>query len=86
MCDITETQDEIYVEILNDFLDARQNGTANGMGSLMQMRQVSNHPLLYRKHFHDDRLYEIAKILCSKVSFYTSSMIWMLKNAEIATF
>ena len=32
-----------------------------------EMRQVSNHPLLYRRHYNDDKVTEMAKILCIKV-------------------
>lgn len=33
----------------------------------MQMRQVANHPLLYRRNYDDNTINEMAKILCSQV-------------------
>jgi hypothetical protein len=40
----------------------------------MQMRQTANHPLLYRKNFDNDKLTEMAKVLCVKVKSILSSI------------
>jgi len=36
----------------------------------MQMRQVANHPLLYRRNYTDEKLKEMAEILCRKERQY----------------
>lgn len=36
----------------------------------MQLRQLANHPLLYRRHFGDDRLREVARVLCTRERQY----------------
>lgn len=66
-CDLTKSQDDLYVEILEEFKEGKKNGNGSALGSLMQMRQIANHPLLYRRNYDNYIIHEIAKILCSKV-------------------
>lgn len=70
MCDLTDTQDDLYVEILQEFKEGKESGNGNALGSLMQMRQVANHPLLYRRHFDNHTVREMAKVLCSRVYIF----------------
>ncbi|KAI1721725.1 DEAD/DEAH box helicase domain-containing protein [Ditylenchus destructor] len=71
MCLLTETQDELYNDVLCELRMQKESaGNTNYMGILMQMRQVSNHPLLYRKNYYDSKLREMSKLLCLKERQY----------------
>ncbi|KAI1728823.1 DEAD/DEAH box helicase domain-containing protein [Ditylenchus destructor] len=71
MCLLTETQDELYNDVLCELQTQKESsGNTNYMGFLMQMRQVANHPLLYRKNYYDSKLREMAKLLCLKERQY----------------
>lgn len=70
-CTMIPEQREIYMDLVREFRmldDAKEKANT---GRLMQLRQISNHPLLYRRHYHDDRVIEIAKILCKKEEDYS---------------
>lgn len=70
-CDITSDQEDFYSDILEDLARIKGN-EGNGISWIMQMRQVSNHSLLYRHNFNDDKLHEVAKILCRQVIVFVS--------------
>uniref|UniRef100_A0A915EP89 Uncharacterized protein n=1 Tax=Ditylenchus dipsaci TaxID=166011 RepID=A0A915EP89_9BILA len=71
MCPISETQYELYNYVMDDLRDQKAGGHGvNFVSLLMQMRQTANHPLLYRKNFHDSKLVEMAKLLCVKERHY----------------
>lgn len=63
---ITE-QREIYTDLVREFRLLESNGEKYSSSPLMQLRQVANHPLLYRRLYNDDKVIQIAKVLCTKV-------------------
>lgn len=63
-------QKEIYADLVREFRELEMNGEKYSSSRLMQLRQIANHPLLYRRHYHDDKVIQIAKVLCAKVYFY----------------
>lgn len=71
-CALNEVQRMLYADLIEQCRE-RSNGAkkmAFYMDLFTQMRQVSNHPLLYRRHYNDDKVTEMAKILCIKEKFY----------------
>lgn len=67
---MSESQQQIHEEVLDDLKAQRESGVVgNPAGGLMLMRQCANHPLLTRRQYTDDKLYEIAKTLCRRVIF-----------------
>lgn len=60
-------QTEIYADLIREFRLLESNGEKYSSSPLMQLRQVANHPLLYRRLYSDDKVIQIAETLCAKV-------------------
>uniref|UniRef100_A0A915BYH2 SWI/SNF-related matrix-associated actin-dependent regulator of chromatin subfamily A containing DEAD/H box 1 homolog n=1 Tax=Parascaris univalens TaxID=6257 RepID=A0A915BYH2_PARUN len=69
-CSMTSEQKEIYTDLVREFREVAANGDKINTGRLMQLRQIANHPLLYRKQYLDDHIVQIAKVLCKKEKEY----------------
>lgn len=67
---MTSEQKEIYMDLVREFREVDANGEKINTGRLMQLRQIANHPLLYRRQYLDDHVIQIAKVLCKKVNKY----------------
>ena len=39
-------------------------GDTSGIGMMMKLRKISNHPLLVRHHYTDEKLLKLAKQYC----------------------
>lgn len=52
-----EKQKEMYGNLLSEFSDeANKNNIINGVGMMMQLRKLANHPLLFRSYYTEDKL------------------------------
>lgn len=69
-CEPSDIQEELYSEVIEELQDQKGNSEGNGLSWIMQMRQVSNHSLLYRRIYNDDKVREIARMLCCRVNFF----------------
>ncbi|EFO23163.2 SNF2 family domain-containing protein [Loa loa] len=69
-CPMITEQKEIYTDLIREFRLLESNGEKYISSPLMQLRQVANHPLLYRRLYNDDKVIQIAKILCAKENEY----------------
>ncbi|VDM20281.1 unnamed protein product [Wuchereria bancrofti] len=69
-CQMIREQKEIYTDLIREFRLLESNGEKYTSSPLMQLRQVANHPLLYRRLYDDDKVIQIAEILCSKENEY----------------
>ncbi len=74
-CDMTHEQKDHYDTTVKTFAkrlkeEGNQMLKSGGASILMQMRKISNHPLLLRIHFTDDKLRKMAKLI-AKVNCYT---------------
>lgn len=68
-CELSDIQEEIYSDFIEEI--KIESGTNEGhLRWIMQMRQISNHPLLYRRIYDDDKVREIARLLCYRVNFF----------------
>ncbi|KAL4002659.1 SNF2 N-terminal domain family protein [Acanthocheilonema viteae] len=69
-CPMITVQKEIYTNLVREFRLLESNGEKYSSSPLMQLRQVANHPLLYRRLYDDNRVIQIAEILCAKENEY----------------
>ncbi|CAG9532386.1 unnamed protein product [Cercopithifilaria johnstoni] len=69
-CPMITVQKEIYMDLVREFRLLESNGEKYSSSPLMQLRQVANHPLLYRRLYDDDKVIQIAKVLCAKENEY----------------
>ncbi|VDD91189.1 unnamed protein product [Enterobius vermicularis] len=69
-CEMIEAQKRIYSNLLRQFREV-VSGEIAASSRLMQLRQVSNHPLLYRSHYTDDLVIQIGKVLCKEEDDYS---------------
>jgi len=66
---LTSRQSELYHQLVQEYKERAvriQNGeepTESGIGMLMQLRKLANHPLLVRDHYSDKQLATIARSL-----------------------
>lgn len=70
-----DEQKRIYRDLMWEFKELSAKGKKVVTSKLMQLRQISNHPLLYRSRYTDDRVVKIAKVLCKKVLIYCCHQI-----------
>ncbi|MCP9258179.1 SWI/SNF-related matrix-associated actin-dependent regulator of chromatin subfamily A [Dirofilaria immitis] len=69
-CPMIMEQKEIYTDLVREFRLIESSGEKYNSSPLMQLRQVANHPLLYRRLYDDDKVTQIAKVLCAKENEY----------------
>uniref|UniRef100_A0A0N4UIY2 SWI/SNF-related matrix-associated actin-dependent regulator of chromatin subfamily A containing DEAD/H box 1 homolog n=1 Tax=Dracunculus medinensis TaxID=318479 RepID=A0A0N4UIY2_DRAME len=69
-CSMIDEQKRIYRDLMWEFKELSAKGKKVVTSKLMQLRQISNHPLLYRSRYTDDRVVKIAKVLCKKEETY----------------
>ena len=56
-CQLTENQKEMYESLLAKFsAEAGENTQVDGIGMMMQLRKLANHPLLSLKYYNDEKL------------------------------
>uniref|UniRef100_A0A0K0F8U7 Uncharacterized protein n=1 Tax=Strongyloides venezuelensis TaxID=75913 RepID=A0A0K0F8U7_STRVS len=61
--DLKPLQVEMYDHCLSDIRRAHLTGDGSSVGGLMQLRQIANHPLLYRWIYNDGLCHKIAELL-----------------------
>ncbi|XP_033230612.1 SWI/SNF-related matrix-associated actin-dependent regulator of chromatin subfamily A containing DEAD/H box 1 homolog [Belonocnema kinseyi] len=66
-CPMIEKQKEMYTNLISEFSDeANRNHEINGVGMMMQLRKLANHPLLFRAYYTEDKLRLIANRLANE--------------------
>ena len=71
-CPMIEKQKNMYTNLMSEFSDeANRNHEINGVGMMMQLRKLANHPLLFRSYYNEDKL---------RVCFYKLFILFDLKN------
>lgn len=57
MCPMTEKQQKLYTNLVAKFsAEADQSSEVNGVGMMMQLRKLANHPLLARDYYNESKL------------------------------
>ncbi|XP_043481761.1 SWI/SNF-related matrix-associated actin-dependent regulator of chromatin subfamily A containing DEAD/H box 1 homolog [Leptopilina heterotoma] len=65
-----EKQKEMYRNLLSEFSDeANKHNVINGVGMMMQLRKLANHPLLFRSYYTEDKLKTISKRLAMESGY-----------------
>ncbi|KYN07495.1 PREDICTED: SWI/SNF-related matrix-associated actin-dependent regulator of chromatin subfamily A containing DEAD/H box 1 homolog [Cyphomyrmex costatus] len=69
-CTLIEKQQSMYNKLLAQFsAEASEITDLNGVGMMMQLRKLANHPLLVRDHYDEDKLKVIASRLAKEPSY-----------------
>lgn len=56
-CPMIEKQQKMYTNLIAEFsAEADQNTEVNGIGMMMQLRKLANHPLLVRDYYNKSKL------------------------------
>ncbi|XP_078044960.1 SWI/SNF-related, matrix-associated actin-dependent regulator of chromatin, subfamily a, containing DEAD/H box 1 [Augochlora pura] len=64
---MTEKQQKMYRNLIAEFsAEADQSSEVNGIGMMMQLRKLANHPLLVRDYFNESKLKLIASRLAKE--------------------
>ncbi|KAF7405622.1 hypothetical protein HZH68_004991 [Vespula germanica] len=69
-CTLTKKQDRMYKNLLEKFsVEANESAEVNGVGMMMQLRKLANHPLLIRDYYKETQLKNIAKKLAAEPGY-----------------
>ncbi|CAK9812257.1 SWI/SNF-related matrix-associated actin-dependent regulator of chromatin subfamily A containing DEAD/H box 1 homolog [Anthophora quadrimaculata] len=75
-CPLIEKQQKMYTNLIAEFsAEADQSNEVNGMGMMMQLRKLANHPLLARDYYNESKL----KIISSRLA---KEHTYKQKNAD----
>ncbi|XP_029037037.1 SWI/SNF-related matrix-associated actin-dependent regulator of chromatin subfamily A containing DEAD/H box 1 homolog [Osmia bicornis bicornis] len=75
-CPLTKKQKKLYTNLVAEFsAEADQSTEVNGIGMMMQLRKLANHPLLVRDYYNDSKL----KIISSRLA---KEQAYKQKNAD----
>lgn len=56
-CTLTKKQDRMYKNLVEKFsVEANESTEVNGVGMMMQLRKLANHPLLVRDYYKETQL------------------------------
>ena len=69
-CPMTEKQKGMYKSLIAQFsAEADQSSEVNGIGMMMQLRKLANHPLLSRDYYNESKLKTIAGRLAKEQGY-----------------
>ncbi|XP_076183437.1 SWI/SNF-related, matrix-associated actin-dependent regulator of chromatin, subfamily a, containing DEAD/H box 1 isoform X2 [Ptiloglossa arizonensis] len=70
MCPMTEKQQKLYTNLVAKFsAEADQSSEVNGVGMMMQLRKLANHPLLARDYYNESKLKLISDRLAKEQGY-----------------
>ncbi|XP_022700088.1 SWI/SNF-related matrix-associated actin-dependent regulator of chromatin subfamily A containing DEAD/H box 1 homolog isoform X1 [Varroa jacobsoni] len=86
--EMVEIQKQLYKKTVTAFkrskAERRLDEDVNAEGSvLMQLRKAANHPLLLRTHYSDNRLRQMAKIICKQPSHKESTVSLVFEDMQV---
>lgn len=84
-CSLLKKQREMYKNLVSEFSEeAGRTGDVNGIGMMMQLRKLANHPLLLRNYYDEDKLEVMSKKLAkdhtykqTNAQYIFEDMVWM---------
>ncbi|XP_024941771.1 SWI/SNF-related matrix-associated actin-dependent regulator of chromatin subfamily A containing DEAD/H box 1 homolog isoform X2 [Cephus cinctus] len=84
-CPLIEKQRNMYENLVAEFsAEADQNNEVNGIGMMMQLRKLANHPLLIRDYYNEKKLKLISKRLAKdpgykqkNPNYVFEDLLWM---------
>ncbi|KAK2586766.1 hypothetical protein KPH14_011794 [Odynerus spinipes] len=69
-CNLIKKQDRMYKNLVEKFsAEANESTEVNGVGMMMQLRKLANHPLLVRDYYTEAQLKIIAKKLAAEPGY-----------------
>ncbi|XP_012277912.1 SWI/SNF-related matrix-associated actin-dependent regulator of chromatin subfamily A containing DEAD/H box 1 homolog isoform X2 [Orussus abietinus] len=69
-CPMTIHQKDMYTNLVAEFsAEAGLNADVNGVGMMMQLRKLANHPLLVRNYYDEEKLQIMAKRLAKEPGY-----------------
>lgn len=73
-CPMIEKQQKMYTNLVAEFsAEADQSTEVNGIGMMMQLRKLANHPLLVRDYYNKSKLKVLLAV--STLTFITNEFI-----------
>lgn len=82
-------QQELYDELRTQFVrDVSANKDASikgqsGSSMMMQLRKAANHQLLHRRHFGDDRLRQMAKLMLQEPTHKAANVDYVFEDMQV---
>ncbi|XP_015186251.1 PREDICTED: SWI/SNF-related matrix-associated actin-dependent regulator of chromatin subfamily A containing DEAD/H box 1 homolog [Polistes dominula] len=69
-CTLTKKQTRMYKNLVEKFsAEANESTEVNGVGMMMQLRKLANHPLLVRDYYQETQLKNMAKKLAAEPGY-----------------
>ncbi|XP_076232532.1 SWI/SNF-related, matrix-associated actin-dependent regulator of chromatin, subfamily a, containing DEAD/H box 1 [Calliopsis andreniformis] len=82
-CPMTEKQKKMYTNLIAQFsAEADQNAEVNGIGMMMQLRKLANHPLLSRDYYNESKLKLIASRLAKEPQYKQKNADYVFEDLE----
>ncbi|XP_053987449.1 SWI/SNF-related matrix-associated actin-dependent regulator of chromatin subfamily A containing DEAD/H box 1 homolog [Hylaeus anthracinus] len=80
-CSMTKKQQKLYKNLIAKFSEeADQSTEVNGVGMMMQLRKLANHPLLTRDHYDESKLKIISERLAKEQGYKQKNADYILED------
>ncbi|XP_076755232.1 SWI/SNF-related, matrix-associated actin-dependent regulator of chromatin, subfamily a, containing DEAD/H box 1 [Xylocopa sonorina] len=82
-CPMIEKQQEMYTNLVAEFsAEADQSAVVNGIGMMMQLRKLANHPLLVRDYYSESKLKIISNRLAKEHSYKQKNADYIFEDLQ----
>lgn len=82
-CPMVDKQQKMYRNLVAEFsAEADQSSVVNGVGMMMQLRKLANHPLLVRDYYNDSRLRIISSRLAKEHSYKQKNADYIFEDLQ----
>ncbi|CAL7947261.1 unnamed protein product [Xylocopa violacea] len=82
-CPMLEKQQEMYTNLVAEFsAEADQSAVVNGIGMMMQLRKLANHPLLVRDYYNESKLKIISNRLAKEHSYKQKNADYIFEDLQ----
>ncbi|XP_006609793.1 SWI/SNF-related matrix-associated actin-dependent regulator of chromatin subfamily A containing DEAD/H box 1 homolog [Apis dorsata] len=82
-CPMIEKQQKMYTNLIAEFsAEADQSTEVNGIGMMMQLRKLANHPLLVRDYYNKSKLKVISSRLAKEHSYKQKNADFIFEDLQ----
>lgn len=82
-CPMIEKQQKMYTNLVAEFsAEADQSTEVNGIGMMMQLRKLANHPLLVRDYYNESKLKIISSRLVKEHSYKQKNPDYVFEDLQ----
>lgn len=82
-CPMIEKQRKMYTNLVAEFsAEADQSTEVNGIGMMMQLRKLANHPLLVRDYYNESKLKVISNRLAKEHSYKQKNPDYVFEDLQ----